>query len=286
MYRTNLKIDVNTNVCGTDGEDLVCNIFDDFVAQLSEFVEDEYDIFNTSINKQFFVKSEKSLIEKLPSVGRNLSKNLDLDETISNKFDYDTGRYDELEINIKYDEYNLQTFNQKTGEYTIKFTKNKHGKIIANTNHGSTECENKDIDELTNKRFIDVGELVSVDWFLNGLPEWEMDWQDHKKTKVNREALKYHGVDASNDQTYRVFIGAIRQITTDTDKIFSSLYQMLATTPLGKEAYKQYVKDCFETMLMLNPSETLACLNGAIHKIDLSKKNPSVTTWRPAEEEE
>ena len=41
MYRTNLKISIFTNVSGTDGEDLVCNIFDDLVARISEFVEDE-----------------------------------------------------------------------------------------------------------------------------------------------------------------------------------------------------------------------------------------------------
>lgn len=41
MYRTNLKINTSTNVSGTDGEDLVCNIFDDLVARLTEFVEDE-----------------------------------------------------------------------------------------------------------------------------------------------------------------------------------------------------------------------------------------------------
>ena len=285
MYRTNLKIDVNTNVSGTDGEDLVCNIFDDLVARISEFVEDEYDIFNTSMNNPFSVKSEKSLIGKLPKIAKYLSKDLDLNETITNKFDYDTGSYDELEINIKYDEYNPQTFNQKTGEYTVKFTKNKQGEIITNTNHGSTEYENKDIDELIDNRFIEVGELLSVDWFLANHTELARGWQNDEKTKINHEALRYHGIDASDDEVYLSFFEAIRSIKDGKNLLFSSLYTMLLTTPSGKDAYQQYVKDLFETRLALNAPETLKCLNDMTHKFNCLDDNLSTTTWSPLSEE-
>ena len=285
MYRTTLKIDVNTNVSGTDGEDLVCNIFDDLVARISEFVEDEYDIFNTSMNNPFSVKSEKSLIGKLPKIAKYLSKDLDLSETITNKFDYDTGSYDELEINIKYNEYNPQTFNQKTGEYTVKFTKNKQGEIITNTNHGSTEYENKDIDELIDNRFIEVGELLSVDWFLANHIELTGDWQNDKKTEINRKALKYHGINASDNETYLNFFNAIRSIKDSKDLLFSSLYTMLITSPLGKAVYEQYIKDLFEKRLMLNAPETLKCLNDMTLKFNCLDSNLSTTTWSPSEEE-
>lgn len=254
MYKTNLTVNVSTNIDGTDGEDLICNIFDALMAQLSEFVEDGYDIFHISMNSSLLAKSKESLIRKLPIITRYLSKDLDLNETLTNKFDYDTGRYDELEISIKYDEYNTQTFNQKTGEYTVKFTKDKHGEIITNTNHGSTERENKDIDELINKRFIEVGELLSVDWFLANHTELARGWQNDEKTKINREALKYHGIDASDDEVYLSFFEAIHSIKDSRSLLFSSLYTMLLTTPSGKAAYQQYVKDLFETMLALKPN--------------------------------
>lgn len=286
MYRTNLNINVNTNVSGTDGEDLVCNIFDDLISRISEFVDDGYDIFHISMNNPLLVKSEKSLIRKLPIIIRYLSKNSDLDETITNKFDYETGRYDELEINIKYNEYNPQNFNQRTGEYTVKFNKDKHDKIIANTNHGNTEYENKAIDDLIHDRFIEIGELLSVDWFLNNIPEWTEDWQNDEKTEVNRKALEYHGIDASNDETYQTFINVIKSIKIDTDKIFPNLYRMLVMNPLGKTTYEQYVKDRFEIMLMLSPSETLKRLNDMTLKFNLTDKLPSVATWSPTEEEE
>lgn len=285
MHKTNLTVNVSTNVDGTDGEDLICNIFDALMARLFEFVEDGYDIFNISMNNPFSVKSEKSLIGKLPKIAKYLSKDLDLSETITNKFDYDTGRYDELEISIKYDEYNVQTFNQKTGEYTVKFTKNKQGEIITNTNHGSTERENKDIDELINKRFIEVGELLSVDWFLANHTELARGWQNDEKTKINREALKYHDIDASDDEVYLSFFEAIQSIKDGKNLLFSSLYTMLLTTPSGKAAYQQYIKDLFETRLALNAPETLKCLNDMTRKFNCLDDNLSTTTWSPLSEE-
>ena len=65
MYRTNLKINISTNVSGTDGEDLVCNIFDDLVARLTEFMDGEVNIFDFTMNEEFSTRSEKSLIEKI-----------------------------------------------------------------------------------------------------------------------------------------------------------------------------------------------------------------------------
>ena len=285
MYKTNLTVNVSTNIDGTDGEDLICNIFDALMAQLSEFVEDGYDIFHISMNSSLLAKSKESLIKKLPIITRYLSKDLDLNETLTNKFDYDTGRYDELEISIKYDEYNAQTFNQKTGEYTVKFTKDKHGEIITNTNHGSTKRENKDIDELINKRFIEVGELLSVDWFLANHTELARGWQNDEKTKINREALKYHGIDASDDEVYLSFFEAIHSIKDSRSLLFSSLYTMLLTTPSGKAAYQQYVKDLFETRLALNTPETLKCLNDMTRKFNCLDDNLSTTTWSPLSEE-
>lgn len=285
MYKTNLTVNVSTNVDGTDGEDLICNIFDALMARLSEFADDGLDIFHISMNCPLLTKSKESLIRKLPIITRYLSKDLDLNETLTNKFDYDTGRYDELEISIKYDEYNAQTFNQRTGEYTVKFTKNKHGEIITNTNHGSTECENKDIEELINKGFIEVGELLSVDWFLNNHTELARGWQNDDKTKINREALRYHGIDASDDETYVNFFSAIRSINDGRNLLFSSLYTMLLTTPSGKDAYQQYIKDLFETRLALNAPETLKCLNNMTRKFNCSDDNLSTTTWSPSEEE-
>lgn len=285
MYKTNLTVNVSTNIDGTDGEDLICNIFDALMAQLSEFVEDGYDIFHISMNSSLLAKSKESLIRKLPIITRYLSKDLDLNETLTNKFDYDTGRYDELEISIKYDEYNTQTFNQRTGEYTVKFTKNKQGEIITNTNHGSTERENKDIDELINKGFIEVGELLSVDWFLNNHTELARSWQNDNKTKINRKALRYHGIDASDDEVYLSFFEAIHSIKDSRSLLFSSLYTMLLTTPSGKAAYQQYVKDLFETRLALNAPETLKCLNDMTRKFNCLDDNLSTTTWSPLSEE-
>lgn len=285
MYKTNLTVNVSTNIDGTDGEDLICNIFDALMARLSEFADDGLDIFNTSMNSPLLAKSKESLIGKLPIITRYLSKDMDLSETITNKFDYDTGRYDELEISIKYDEYNTQTFNQRTGEYTVKFTKDKHGEIITNTNHGSTERENKDIDELINKRFIEVGELLSVDWFLANHTELTKGWQNNEKTKINREALKYHGIDASDDEVYLSFFEAIHSIKDSRSLLFSSLYTMLLTTPSGKTAYQQYVKDLFETRLALNAPETLKCLNDMTRKFNCLDDNLSTTTWSPSEED-
>lgn len=285
MYKTNLTVNVSTNIDGTDGEDLICNIFDALMARLSEFADDGLNIFHISMNNPLLAKSKESLIRKLPIITRYLSKDLDLSETITNKFDYDTGRYDELEISIKYDEYNTQTFNQRTGEYTVKFTKNKQGEIITNTNHRSTECENKDIDELINKGFIEVGELLSVDWFLNNHTELARGWQNDKKTKINREALKYHGIDASDDEVYLSFFEAIHSIKDSRSLLFSSLYTMLLTTPSGKAAYQQYVKDLFETRLALNAPETLKCLNDMTRKFNCLDDNLSTTTWSPLSEE-
>lgn len=285
MYRTNLKINISTNVSGTDGEDLVCNIFDDLVARLAEFVEDEYDIFNTSINKQFFVKSEKSLIEKLPYIERKLSENLDLTETLSDDFEFDTGYCDNLCINIDYEEYNPKTLSQRGGTYAIKFTKDKNLGILTDINHDNRQYEVKNIDNLIHNGFIEVGEFLSVDWFLKNHLEWSKGWQNDEKTGINRRALEYHGIDASNDEVYQTFINAIKSIKTDTDKVFSSLYRMLITSPSGKTAYEQYIRNKFEVMLAINPTETLKHLNDMTLKFNLTDKLPSVTTWSPSEED-
>lgn len=285
MYKTNLKINISTNVSGTDGEDLVCNIFDDLIARLSEFVEDEYDIFNTSMNKQFFVKSEKSLIEKLPYIERKLSKNLDLDETLSDDFEFDTGYCDNLHIRIDYEEYNPKTFKRRGGTYAIKFTKDKDLGILTDINHDNRQYENRNIDNLIHDGFIEIGEFLSVDWFLKNHLEWSEDWQNDEKTKVDRKALEYHGIDASSDETYQTFINAIKSIKTDTDKVFSSLYRMLITSPSGKTAYEQYIKNKFEVMLAINPTETLKHLNDMTLKFNLTDKLPSITTWSPSEED-
>lgn len=285
MYRTNLKINISTNVSGTDGEDLVCNIFDDLVAQISEFVEDEYDIFNTSMNKQFFVKSEKSIIEKLPHIERKLSENLDLTETLSDDFEFDTGYCDSLHICIDYEEYNPKTLSQRGGTYAIKFTKDKNLGILTDINHDNRQYEVKNIDNLIHDRFIEIGEFLSVDWFLKNRLEWSEDWQADEKTKVSRKALEYHGIDASNDETYQTFINAIKSIKTDTDKIFPDLRTLMFTNKLGKTTYEQYVRNRFEAMLAINPEETLKHLNDMTLKFNLTDKLPSVTTWSPSEEE-
>lgn len=285
MYRTNLKINISTNISGTDGEDLVCNIFDDLVARLAKFVEDEYDIFNTSINKQFFVKSEKSIIEELPCIERKLSENLDLDETLSDDFEFDTGYCDNLHISIDYEEYNPKTFRRRGGTYAIKFTKDKNLGILTDVNHDNRQYENKNIDNLIHDGFIEVGEFLSVDWFLNGHLPWSANWQDAEKTKVNRKALEYHGIDTSNDETYQTFINVIKSIKTDTNKIFPDLRTLLFTNELGKTAYERYVRNRFETMLAINPTETLKHLNDMTLKFNLTDKLPSVTTWSPSEEE-
>lgn len=285
MYRTNLKINISTNISGTDGEDLVYNIFDDLVAQISEFVEDEYDIFNTSMNKQFFVKSEESLIEKLPYIERKLSKNLDLNETLSDDFEFDTGYCDNLCINIDYEEYNPKTLSQRGGTYAIKFTKDKDLGILTDINHDNRQYKNKNIDNLIHDGFIEAGEFLSVDWFLKNHLEWSEDWQADEKTKVNRKALEYHGINASNDEVYQTFINAIKSIKTDTDKVFSNLYRMLIPSPSGKATYEQYIRNKFEVMLTINPTETLKHLNDMALKFNLTDKLPSITTWSPSEEE-
>lgn len=285
MYRTNLKINIFTNVSGTDGEDLVCNIFDELMARLTEFMDSEVNIFDFTINEQFSVKSKESLIEKLPIIERKLSENLDLGETLSDDFEFDTGYCDNLCINIDYEEYNMKTLSRKAGTYAIKFTKSEDFGILIDVNHDSRQHEHKNIDSLIREKFIEVGELLSVDWFLNGHLPWSANWQDAEKTKVNRKALEYHGIDASNDKVYQTFINTIKSIKTDTDKVFSSLYKMLITNPLGKTAYEQYVRNKFEVMFTINPTETLKRLNDMTLKFNLTDKLPSVTTWSPSEED-
>ena len=130
MYRTNLKINISTNVSGTDGEDLVCNIFDELMMRLSEFIDGKVDIFDFKMNERFFVKSKESLIEKLPKIERKLSENLDLTETLSDDFEFDTGYCDDLHIRIDYEEYNMKTLSRKAGTYAIKFTKSEDFDVI------------------------------------------------------------------------------------------------------------------------------------------------------------
>ena len=237
------------------------------------------------MNKQFFVKSKESLIEKLPIIERKLSENLDLDETLSDNFEFDTGYCDNLCINIDYEEYNPKTLSQRGGTYAIKFTKDKNLGILTDVNHDNRQYENRNIDNLIHDGFIEVGEFLSVDWFLNGHLPWSANWQDSEKTKINRKALEYHGIDASNDEVYQTFINAIKSIKTDTDKIFPDLRTLLFTNELGKTAYKQYVRNRFETMLAINPEETLKHLNDMTLKFNLTDKLPSVTTWSPSEED-
>ena len=285
MYRTNLKIDISTNVSGTDGEDLVCNIFDELMMRLSEFIEGEVDIFDFTMNEEFSTKSEKSLIEKLPIIERKLSENLDLTETLSDDFEFDTGYCDDLHIRIDYEEFNPKTLRQRSGTYAIKFTKSADLGIITDINHDNRQYENKNINNLIHDEFIEIGELLSVDWFLKNHLEWSDDWQNDEKTEINRKALEYHGIDASNDETYQTFINAIKSIKTDTDKIFLNLYSLLFTSSLGKTAYEQYVRNRFEAMLAINPTETLKRLNDMTLKFNLTDKLPSVTTWSPSEED-
>lgn len=285
MYRTNLKINISTNVSGTDGEDLVCNIFDELTARLAEFINGKVNIFDFTMNEEFSTRSEKSLIEKLPIIERKLSENLDLGETLSDDFEFDTGYCDNLCINIDYEEYNPKTLSQRDGTYAIKFTKDKDLGILTDINHDNRQYENKNIDNLIHDGFIEAGEFLSVDWFLKDHPEWTKDWKNDEKTKINREALEYHGIDASNDEVYQTFINAIKSIKTDTDKVFSSLYRMLIISPLGKTAYEQYIRNKFEVMLAINPTETLKHLNDMTLKFNLTDKLPSITTWSPSEEE-
>ena len=171
------------------------------------------------------------------------------------------------------------------GTYAIKFTKDKDLGILTDINHDNRQYEVKNIDNLIHDRFIEVGELLSVDWFLKNHLEWTEDWQDDEKTEINRKALEYHGIDASNDETYQTFINAIKSIKTDTDKVFSNLYRMLITSPSGKATYEQYVKNKFEVMFAINPTETLKHLNDMTLKFNLTDKLPSITTWSPSEEE-
>ena len=283
MYRTNLKINISTNISGTDGEDLICNIFDDLISQLSEFTKDAFDIFTASINESFFIKSKESLIEKLPIIERKLSDNFD--ETLSDDFEFDTGYCDNLHIRIDYEEYNPKTFRRREGTYAIKFTKDKDLGILTDINHDNRQYEVKNIDNLIHDGFIEVGEFLSVNWFLKNHLEWSEDWQNDEKTKVDRKALEYHGIDASDDKVYQNFINAIKSIKTDTDKVFSSLYRMLIPNPSGKTTYEQYVRNKFEVMLTINPTETLKHLNNMTLKFNLTDKLPSVTTWSPSEEE-
>ena len=285
MYKTNLKINIFTNVSGTDGEDLVCNIFDELIARLVEFINGEVNIFDFTMNEEFSTRSEKSLIEKLPIIEKKLSENLDLTETLSDDFEFDTGCCDNLCINIDYEEYNMKTLSRKAGTYAIKFTKSEDFGILIDVNHDSRQHEHKNIDSLIREKFIEVGELLSVDWFLNGHLPWSANWQDSEKAKVNRKALEYHGIDASNDEVYQTFINAIKSIKTDTDKVFPNLYRMLITSPLGRTTYEQYVKNRFEVMLAINPTETLKHLNNMTLKFNLTDKLPSVTTWSPSEED-
>ena len=285
MYRTNLKINISTNVSGTDGKDLVCNIFDELMARLTEFMEGEVNIFDFTMNEKFSTRSEKSLIEKLPIIERKLSENLDLNETLSDNFEFDTGYCDSLHIRIDYEEYDPETFKRRGGTYAIKFTKDKDLGILTDVNHDNRQYENRNIDNLIHDGFIEVGEFLSVDWFLNGHLPWSANWQDAEKTKVNRKALEYHGIDASNDEVYQTFINAIKSIKTDTDKVFSSLYRMLITSPSGKTAYEQYIRNKFEVMLAINPTETLKHLNDMTLKFNLTDKLPSITTWSPLSEE-
>ena len=285
MYRTNLKINISTNISGTDGEDLVCNILDDLMARLAEFMEGETNIFDFTINEEFSTRSEKSLIGELPIIEKKLSENLDLNETLSDNFEFDTGYCDSLHIHIDYEEYNPKTLSQRDGTYAIKFTKDKNLGILTDINHDNRQYENKNIDNLIHDGFIEVGEFLSVDWFLKNHPEWSEDWQNNEKTKVNRKALEYHGIDTFNDEVYQTFINAIKSIKTDTDKVFSSLYRMLITNPLGKTAYEQYVRNKFEVMFTINPTETLKRLNDMTLKFNLTDKLPSVTTWSPSEED-
>lgn len=286
MYRTNLKINIFTNVSGTDGEDLVCNIFDELMARLTEFMDGEVNIFDFTMNEKFSTRSEKSLIEKLPIIEKNLSENLDLTETLSDEIELDTGYCDNLWIIVEYREYNPKTFNQRKGTYAIKFTKDANlGGIVADINHDNRQYKNRNIDNLIYDGFIEVGELLSVDWFLKDHLEWSGDWQNDEKTEENRKALEYHGIDASDDKTYQTFINAIKSIKTDTDKIVLNLYTLLFTNKLGKTVYEQYVRNQFEKMLAINPPETLKSLNDMTLKFNLTDKLPSVTTWSPFKEE-
>lgn len=210
----------------------------------------------------------------MPYIERKLSENLDLDETLSNEFEFDTGYCDNLHISIDYEEYNPKTFRRRGGTYAIKFTKDKDLGILTDINHDNRQYE-----------VIKVGEFLSVDWFLKNHLKWSEDWQADEKTKVNRKALEYHGIDASNDETYQTFINVIKSIKTDTDKIFPDLRTLLFTNKLGKTAYEQYIRNKFEAMLTINPTETLKRLNDMTLKFNLTDKLPSVTTWSPSEEE-
>ena len=146
MYRTNLKINIFTNVSGTDGEDLVCNIFDELMAGLSEFMDCEVNIFDFPMNETFSTRSEKSLIEELPYIEKKLSENLDLTETLSDDFEFDTGYCDSLHICIDYEEYNPETLSQRGGTYAIKFTKDKNLGNLTAINHETRQNENKNIE--------------------------------------------------------------------------------------------------------------------------------------------
>lgn len=210
---------------------------------------------------------------------------MDLDETLSDNFEFDTGYCDSLHICIDYEEYNPKTFKRRGGTYEIKFTKDKDLGILTDINHDNRQYEVKNIDNLIHNGFIEVGEFLSVDWFLKNHLEWSEDWQNDEKTKVDRKALEYHGIDASNDETYQTFINVIKSIKTDTDKIFPDLRTLLFTNKLGKTAYEQYIRNRFEAMLAINPTETLKHLNDMTLKFNLTDKLPSVTTWSPSEED-
>lgn len=254
-----------------------------FENNIYESYENEYRLaLNFKVNTNFKIRNE---LEKLSKLLKNPEFQATFPENESATYTLILSEYnvtkDELYTNTQIietctDGYSFEPLSP--GEYTVKFTKNKQGEIITNTNHGSTERENKDIDELINKRFIEVGELLSVDWFLANYAELTKRWQNDEKTKINREALKYHGIDASDDEVYLSFFEAIRSIKDGRNLLFSSLYTMLLTTPSGKDAYQQYVKDLFETKLMLNAPETLKCLNDMTRKFNCLDDNLSTTT--------
>ena len=60
---------------------------------------------------------------------------------------------------------------------------------------------------------------------------------------------------------------------------------MLIPSPSGKATYEQYIRNKFEVMLTINPTETLKHLNDMALKFNLTDKLPSITTWSPSEEE-
>lgn len=203
MYRTNLKINVSTNVSGTDGEDLVCNIFDELMMRLSEFIEGKADIFDFKMNEQFFVKSKESLIEKLSKIERKLSENLDLNETLSDEIELDTGYCDNLWIIVEYREYNPKTFSQRKGTYAIKFTKDANlGGIVADINHDNRQYENRNIDNLIYDGFIEVGENKNIEAHYDFIkPEKATEIKNYAKAlyknAITNKSIHIYGTESS-----------------------------------------------------------------------------------------